>query len=71
MGIFGPDTWPIWLGQPHLAMASIIGVHVWRTLPLATVILLRGPSSIPQDIHDAADIDGAGFFRTSSRSPCR
>ena len=59
----GYSGWPIWLGQPKLAMAAIITVHVWRTLPLATVILLGGLSSIPQDLHDAADIDGAGFFR--------
>jgi multiple sugar transport system permease protein len=63
LGIFGPTTWPIWLGQPSLAMASIITVHVWRLLPLATVILLGGLSSIPQDIHDAAAVDGAGFLR--------
>jgi multiple sugar transport system permease protein len=61
--VFGPTTWPIWLGQPDLAMASIITVHVWRTLPLATVILLGGLSGIPQDIHDAAEVDGARFFR--------
>jgi len=61
--IFGPSTWPIWLGQPNLAMVSIITVQVWRTLPLATVILLGGLSGIPQDIHDAAEVDGAGFFR--------
>jgi multiple sugar transport system permease protein len=61
--ILGPTTWPIWLGQPSLAMVSIITVQVWRTLPLATVILLGGLSGIPQDIHDAAEIDGAGFFR--------
>jgi len=59
----GFSIWPIWLGEPHLAMAAIITVHVWRTMPLATVILLGGLSSIPQDIHDAAEIDGAGFFR--------
>jgi multiple sugar transport system permease protein len=59
----GFSVWPIWLGQPHLAMSAIITVHVWRTLPLATVILLGGLSSIPQEIHDAAEIDGAGFFR--------
>ena len=63
VGIFGPNTWPIWLGQPDLAMASIITIHVWRMLPLATVIILAGLSSIPQDIHDAADVDGAGFWR--------
>jgi len=61
--IFGPDTWPVWLGQPHLAMASVILVDVWRLLPLATVIILAGLSAIPQDIHDAAQVDGAGFWR--------
>jgi multiple sugar transport system permease protein len=60
----GMTPCPVWLGQPALAMASIIGVQVWRTLPLATVINLGGLTSIPQDIHDAAAIDGAGFFRT-------
>lgn len=53
----------MWLGLPHLAMGSIIAVHVWRQLPLATVILLAGHSSIPKDIHDAAAVDGAGFWR--------
>ena len=61
--IIGPTTWPIWLGQPTLARASIIIVNVWRILPLATVIVLAGLSSIPQDIHDAAEVDGAGFWR--------
>ncbi|MGH8736112.1 MAG: carbohydrate ABC transporter permease [Burkholderiales bacterium] len=61
--VFGPNFWPIWLGQPDLAMASIIMVDVWRLLPLATVIILAGMSSIPQDIHDAAAVDGAGFWR--------
>lgn len=63
IGVFGPNTWPIWLGQPNLAMASVIMVDVWRLLPLATVIILAGLSSIPQDIHDAAAIDGVGFWR--------
>jgi len=44
-------------------MGSIIAVHVWRQLPLATVIILAGLSSIPKDIHDAASVDGAGFWR--------
>jgi len=60
----GMTPCPVWLGQPNLAMASVIGVQVWRTLPLATVINLGGLTSIPQDIHDAAAIDGAEFFRT-------
>lgn len=62
-GVLGPNTWPVWLGQPDLAMISIIAVDVWRLLPLATVIILAGLSGIPQDIHDAAAMDGAGFWR--------
>ena len=62
-GFFEPDFWPIWLGKPHLAMSAIILVHVWRMLPLATVIMLAGLASIPQDIQDAALVDGAGYFR--------
>ena len=62
-GLIGPNVWPIWLSEPNLAMGSVIAVHVWRMLPLATVIILAGLSSIPQDIHDAADVDGAGFWR--------
>ncbi|MBI2881925.1 MAG: sugar ABC transporter permease [Candidatus Tectomicrobia bacterium] len=63
LGVFGPNTWPIWLGLPNLAMSAVIAVHVWRLLPLATVILLAGLTSIPKDIHDAASVDGAGFWR--------
>jgi multiple sugar transport system permease protein len=62
-GLLGPNEWPIWLGEPNLAKTSIIVVNVWRILPLATVIILAGLSSIPQDIHDAAEVDGAGFWR--------
>jgi multiple sugar transport system permease protein len=63
IGLFGPNFWPIWLGQPDLAKASIIIVNVWRIVPLATVIILAGLTSIPKDIHDAAAADGAGFWR--------
>jgi multiple sugar transport system permease protein len=63
LGLITQDTWPMWLGKPYLAMASVIAVHVWRLLPLATVILLAGLTSIPQDIHDAAAVDGASFWR--------
>lgn len=63
IGILGPNVRLMWLGKPQLAMASVITVHVWRLLPLATVILMAGLSSIPQDIHDAAEVDGASFWR--------
>jgi multiple sugar transport system permease protein len=63
LGLIRPSDWPMWLGIPYLAMGSVITVHVWRLLPLATVILLAGLSSIPKEIHEAARVDGAGFWR--------
>ena len=52
-----------YLGRLELAKASIILVYVWRMLPLSAVILMAGLTSIPQDILDQADVDGAGFWR--------
>jgi multiple sugar transport system permease protein len=48
-----------WLGTPRDAAASIIAVEAWRILPFATVIFLAGIASIPQEVDDAAAIDGA------------
>ncbi len=59
-----PFDAPMWLGEPGLAMMSVIAVHVWRILPFSTVIILAGLTSIPKDIPEAAAVDGAGFFRT-------
>jgi multiple sugar transport system permease protein len=54
---------PMWLGEPTLAMMSVILVHTWHMLPFATVIILAGWTAIPRDIPEAAAVDGAGFFR--------
>ena len=53
----------VWLGKPGLAKASVIGVQVWRLVPLAAVIIMAGQTAIPDDIKDAAEVDGAGFWR--------
>lgn len=55
---------PMWLGEPLLAMLSVILVHTWRLLPFSTVIMLAGLTAIPKDIPEAAQVDGAGFWRT-------
>jgi multiple sugar transport system permease protein len=55
----------MWLGEPKLAMMSVILVHTWHMLPFATVIILAGLTAIPKDIPEAAAVDGAGFFRTT------
>jgi multiple sugar transport system permease protein len=62
--LVAPFDPPMWLGEPRLAMASVILVHAWRMIPFSTVILLAGLTSIPRDIPEAAAVDGAGFWRT-------
>lgn len=64
LGLVSPYNTPMWLGEPKLAMASVILVHSWRLIPFSTVILLAGRTAIPKEIPEAASIDGAGFWRT-------
>ena len=54
---------PQWLGNATLAKVSIITVHTWRIIPFATVIFLAGIASIPNEVHDAAAVDGATGLR--------
>src|SRR5207245_3244069 len=47
---------PMWLGEPKLAMISVILVHTWHMLPFATVIILAGWTALPKDIPEAAAV---------------
>jgi multiple sugar transport system permease protein len=63
LGIVPAGGHIIFLGQSDLAMGSVIALQTWRILPLATVILMAGLSAIPSEVSDAAEVDGAGFWR--------
>ena len=63
LGIVPSGGHIVFLGQSGLAMGSVIALQTWRVLPLATVILIAGLSAIPADVKDAAEVDGAGFWR--------
>src|SRR5436305_12279340 len=60
--VFGVDG-PSWLNSRWLALGSAIFSHVWKWTPFWTVILLAGRMSIPQEIYDAAKVDGATGLR--------
>jgi multiple sugar transport system permease protein len=60
VGLVKPFDMPNWLGDPTLAILSIIAVNVWRGFPFGAVILLAGLTSVSQEILDAAKVDGAG-----------
>jgi multiple sugar transport system permease protein len=57
--VFGVDG-PGWIETSRwLALASVIASHIWKWLPFWTVILLAGRMAIPQELYDAAAVDGA------------
>jgi multiple sugar transport system permease protein len=49
-----------WLGNPHWAMPAIIFMSVWKNFGYNMLIFIAGLQAIPQDLYDAAEIDGAG-----------
>jgi multiple sugar transport system permease protein len=63
IGAYGSAEWPVWLGQPGLALFSVMFVNVWRGFPFSAIVLLAGLTSIPPEIVDAAKVDGASFLQ--------
>jgi multiple sugar transport system permease protein len=63
IGGYGSPSWPIWLGQPGLALGACIAVNVWRTFPFSAIVLLAGFTSVPPEVLDAARVDGCTFMQ--------
>jgi ABC-type sugar transport system permease subunit len=59
--LFGADTSRYWapLAHPHFALAAIMVAEIWKTTPFAALIILAGLQSIPDDLYEAASVDGA------------
>lgn len=47
------------LADPHLALIAIMAAEIWKTTPFAALILLAGLQGIPDDLYEAASVDGA------------
>jgi len=52
-----------WLGDPHWAMPALVLFAVWKNFGYNMIILLAGLQAIPQDLYEAARIDGASAWR--------
>lgn len=64
LGAVGLDGWKQdWLGDPDLALWSVVAVVIWQFSGYSMVIFLAGLQSIPGEIYEAAAIDGAGPVR--------
>jgi ABC-type sugar transport system permease subunit len=54
----------LWLAEPNLALLSVIIVGVWQQFPFLMITVLAALSGIPDDVNEAASIDGASRFQT-------
>ena len=52
-----------WLGDPQLALISVIAMHTWQWTPFAFLVILASISSLPLDVFEAARIDRASAWR--------
>ncbi|HSL50674.1 MAG TPA: sugar ABC transporter permease [Candidatus Deferrimicrobiaceae bacterium] len=59
LGVMDPPG-PNWLGQRYYAMAAVVTVNVWRGLPFFAITILAGLVSIPKELYEASEADGAG-----------
>lgn len=57
----------LWFNNPMLALMTIISIEIWRLFPLHTLVIFAGLQDVPEELYEAADIDGAGgvskFFK--------
>jgi multiple sugar transport system permease protein len=61
-GLDGPN----WLNDPTLALSFSMLMHIWKSLPFWTLILLAGRMSIPAEQYEAASVDGATTWQKFS-----
>ena len=54
-GVEGPG----WLTERHYGLGAAIMVHIWKSLPFWTLILLAGRMAIPKELYESAGVDGA------------
>src|SRR5215469_4616858 len=63
IGPYGSPDWPVWLGQPGLALFSVMFVNVWRGFPFSAIVLMAGMTSVAPEVIEAAKVDGANFIQ--------
>lgn len=51
-----------WLGGPFMAINAAIFMDVWKTTPFVAILIMAGLKVIPQDLYNAAKVDGAGSW---------
>lgn len=57
------DAYAPWLGQSSTALFAVIVAYIWKVFPLAMILILGSIQGIPEDVYEAADIEGAGTLQ--------
>src|SRR3954451_6175476 len=65
LGLPGANV--VWLGQKGYALAVMILADVWKTAPFMALLLLAGLQVIPEDVYEAAKVDGASTWQRFTR----
>ncbi|GII97916.1 carbohydrate ABC transporter membrane protein 1 (CUT1 family) [Sediminihabitans luteus] len=65
IGLEGPAQG--WLGTPEYALGTVIVVLTWKYLGLAVILFLAGLQGVPDELHEAAQIDGASWWQVQRR----
>jgi trehalose/maltose transport system permease protein len=52
-----------WIADPSTSLASVCAVDIWKTTPFVALLLLAGLQVIPQDLYEAAEVDGANMLQ--------
>lgn len=60
---FTAEDGPNWLNNPAMGLTLAILVHIWKSLPFWTLILMTGRLAISTDMFEAADVDGASWWQ--------
>ncbi|ROS26010.1 carbohydrate ABC transporter membrane protein 1 (CUT1 family) [Cellulomonas sp. PhB150] len=65
VGISGPEEG--WLGTPDVALYTVIAVLTWKYLGLAVILFLAGLQGVPEELYEAAQIDGATWWQVQRK----
>jgi raffinose/stachyose/melibiose transport system permease protein len=65
IGLQGPEQG--WLGDRNLALGTLIVVLTWKYLGLAVILFLAGLQSVPEELYEAAQLDGANWWQVQRK----
>ncbi len=60
----------VWLGEPDFALFSLVVADVWQWTPFIALVMLAGFLAVPEELHEAAEMDGASWFQSFLHITC-